>query len=306
MLPGLGCGPGGASLDTGGATTDAPGATNTDLASTSSSFVPPATSGGSTSTGAASTSAAETAAAGTGTTDAETTSGPPPDLGGSFWCDTYVQDCPPGQKCTVETLGTWNHKCVPIADDPAQLDEPCTVEDPPGSGLSNCDVGLHCVDDGSDEPGKCFAYCQGIHGDPTCVDGRECFVTADSVWDLCYRLCNPLVADCPVETDVCMPHAGFVPGDLDPFRCWDADLDAAHPGQLDSPCEFATQCDDGLVCLLGTASAACDDVGACCQPVCDIDAPNTCPGQGQQCIPWFPMDGAWPGQENVGVCMLVG
>ena len=42
----------------------------------------------------------------------------------------------------------------------------------------------------------------------------------------------------------------------------------------------------------------------CCLPYCDLDLPNTCPGQGLQCVPWYEPGEAPPGLEDVGVCHL--
>lgn len=44
----------------------------------------------------------------------------------------------------------------------------------------------------------------------------------------------------------------------------------------------------------------------CCEPYCDLTEPNTCPGQGQQCLAWYAEGTAPPECEHLGVCSLPG
>ncbi|MFY0532131.1 hypothetical protein [Nannocystis pusilla] len=83
-------------------------------------------------------------------------------------------------------------------------------------------------------------------------------------------------------------------------------LDASgDEGQAFDGCEFANACDPGLSCLDPELAVECDPMSTgCCVPFCDISAPNTCPGQGQECISWYEDVPALPGLENVGVCSL--
>ena len=39
-------------------------------------------------------------------------------------------------------------------------------------------------------------------------------------------------------------------------------------------------------------------------PFCDITLPNTCPGQGQECVAWYDPGEAPPGYDNIGACVL--
>jgi hypothetical protein len=228
-----------------------------------------------------------------------------PDLGAPDECNPYNQDCPSGEKCIIDfTEGSWR-RCVPIAEDPAQLDEPCTIQGDLGSGLSECDAGLVCTDVDKQGHGQCWAFCQGEPPDETCPEDMECLITADAWFNICARSCNPLLQDCPAPGNVCAVHQSFEPGDNEPFRCWlPRKFDEVHTGELASPCMFADQCAPGLVCLLGELSPDCPDDEACCEPLCATDAPNECPDQGQECVAWFPEGTAPPGQDNVGVCAI--
>jgi hypothetical protein len=189
-------------------------------------------------------------------------------------------------------------------DEPAQLDEPCAVAGDLGAGIDDCDSGLYCWDYDAEGHGTCSAFCFGVHGDPKCPQKMECAAIAEAALDLCVRSCNPLMPDCPAVNGVCIPH-GHDPGVGDFFSCRNQYLDEIHTGELNSPCYYASSCGNGLVCLHDEAAVECNDV-ACCQPVCDTEAPNTCPGQGQECVAWYPPDLAPPGQENVGVCTIPG
>jgi hypothetical protein len=73
-----------------------------------------------------------------------------PDGGSMHECDTFVQDCPPGEKCTVwasDGGSSWNAtKCVAVVDDPSGPSEPCHVELSAVSGLDDCERGAPCWD----------------------------------------------------------------------------------------------------------------------------------------------------------------
>ena len=241
-----------------------------------------------------------------GTSDTESTTQVPipPDLGTGVSCNPHIPDCPPGQKCTLDfSNGNITAKCVTIANNPAQLDEPCTVQGKLGGGIDNCDAGLYCWDYDIQGHGQCWAVCQGEDYPWTCPENLTCLYAADPLANLCIRPCNPLLQDCPAPGNVCIPQNAAL-GDGVPFTCWLQKIDELHPGELNSPCGFAAECGAGLVCLGPEASTACVGNEGCCQPVCDTSAPNICPGQGQVCIPWFPEGQATPGQDNVGVCTI--
>ncbi len=282
--------------------------TTTGSVSTSTSMdVTPTSSGGetsSTSTDSTSMPVSETTGSGS------TTAAPREDLGAPTtcgeWGGTYVQDCPPGQKCTYHEDFPSFHQCVPIAEDPAQFEEPCVVNGEPGKGIDNCDEGLLCFDVDDEGHGKCIAFCREPFEDP-CPENLVCFATAEAFLDLCSRPCNPLLQDCPVASDTCRPRGQFWPGEERAdgnFWCH-----APHPkepgaGMLNEPCYYPDECSKGLVCLHSMAAVECGPGEACCQPFCDTDAPNTCPGQGQECVQWFPESMVPPGQENIGVCVV--
>ncbi len=208
---------------------------------------------------------------------------------------------PARPKCTVDFIHN-SAICVPVPANPAHLDEPCTVLGELGSGLDDCDAGLYCWNYGDKGHGTCSIFCVGVPGDPKCPEGMQCAVTADQYIDLCGRPCNPLLQDCPND-QACIPPSGFEPGVGYPFYCQAPELGGRNDGALHSPCNYAAQCSSGLVCLHPKPAVECKD-SACCQPYCDTDAANSCPGQGQVCLPWFPPELAPPGQENVGVCTI--
>src|SRR5688500_2427888 len=112
---------------------------------------PPSTTGGS--TAASSTGGSETTASvstgsptssstgsvvptSTAPSDSSFIHDPGPDLPPE--CDPYAQSCPPGEKCTWyagDGGNSWTDtKCVPIMEDPAQIDEDCFVVDNGVSG----------------------------------------------------------------------------------------------------------------------------------------------------------------------------
>jgi hypothetical protein len=72
------------------------------------------------------------------------------DYGGgqTYECDLWKQDCPPGEKCMPwanDGGGSWNAtRCTPLAEDPRQPGEPCTVEGSGVSGRDDCDIRAMC------------------------------------------------------------------------------------------------------------------------------------------------------------------
>ena len=112
---------------------------------------------------------------------------------------------------------------------------------------------------------------------------------------LCLPGCDPLLQGCG-DGDLCIPD----PGDPARFICV---LDASgDEGQVFDECEFVNACDPGLYCVAPALGAECPpEAPGCCLPFCDTTMPS-CPGAGQECLPWFEMDQAPPGFENVGLC----
>ncbi len=76
---------------------------------------------------------------------------------------------------------------------------------------------------------------------------------------------------------------------------------SGREGQAHDPCDFANECDPGLICADATAAKECDpqELG-CCEPFCDLTAPNTCPGEDQVCTP-IP---EFEDYENIGHCSV--
>lgn len=220
-------------------------------------------------------------------------------------CDIWKEDCPEGQKCMPwanEGGGAWNAlKCAPLDPDPDQPGEPCTAEGSGVSGIDSCDKHSMCWNvDLQTGTGECVPMCIGTPDAASCADPlRTCIMANEGVLILCLPQCDPIAQDCPYPPDLCIPN----PQDPARFICV---LDAGDKsGPLD-PCEFLNACEQGLYCAPASAAIECDPMASgCCLPFCDLDDPNTCPGQGQQCIPWYtdPNDAA-PFNTDVGACAL--
>jgi hypothetical protein len=217
-------------------------------------------------------------------------------------CDPFAQDCPPGKKCAFwadDGGPAWNAtRCVDVARDPGQLDEPCTVEGSGVSGIDSCDVGLMCWDVDEEGNGTCAPLCSGSPEAPTCPDGWTCLVSSGA-FAICGLLCDPLALDCP-DGQACYPYN-------DAFSCGP---DASGPdGVHGDPCRFINSCDPGFVCIGAAAHTDCSSGIGCCSMVCnytDPTADDDCaaldPNQG--CEPWFVEGMAPEGYEEVGVCAL--
>jgi hypothetical protein len=187
---------------------------------------------------------------------------------------------------------SWNAtKCSPIARDPDAVGEPCTVEENGVSGVDSCDVGSMCWDvDPETLEGTCIAFCSGSPDNAMCEAGSFCAQTAE-VLILCMPTCDPLMQDCD-DGDTCLPYSEWAICVLDA---------SGDTGAFGDPCELENACDPGLVCIHPEYVDGCQTSG-CCSPFCDTSAPNTCPGDGQECIPWYDEGQAPEGLENVGVC----
>ncbi|MDC0720121.1 ribulose phosphate epimerase [Nannocystis bainbridge] len=227
---------------------------------------------------------------------------PVPDFFNPPECDPWVEDCPPGQKCMPfanDGGSSWNStKCVDIVPDPDGLDEPCTVVDSGVSGEDSCDKHLQCFFVDPDTlQGTCVAMCTGSPDNPGCAQpDATCMLSGDGVLILCLPDCDPLEPGCK-PGEVCVPNWTST------FTCT---IDASgEEGQVFDPCEFLNACDPGLVCLSPDLAEECDPASqGCCLPFCDLTAPLSCPGQGQECVPYFEQGQAPPGHEDLGVCGL--
>lgn len=227
----------------------------------------------------------------------------PDDVGpGIPSCDPFTQDCPDGEKCNPyadDGGSSWNDdKCVPIVPDPDLPGEPCTVEESGASGIDTCALGSMCWDVDNDTLiGTCIPLCTGSTEMGICPETLLCAVFNEGTLPLCLPRCDPLLQDCSPD-DVCIDD----PNGQGFFCVLDASGD---DGQLFDPCEFVNACDPGLACHPPTSASECDpEATGCCLPFCDLTLPANCPGANQTCLPYFGMDPAPPGYENVGICSL--
>jgi len=214
-----------------------------------------------------------------------------------------MQDCPAGQKCmpySDDGGGSWtNTKCVPIMENPAGVGDPCMVVDSGVSGLDNCELGAMCWHIDFDTlQGECVSMCTGSPDAGICPRGFWCasFARGGAYAGICIPECDPLAQDCDPD-DVCISNPTGVG-----FLCV---LDASgREGQAFDPCMFANACDPGLWCADVNSANECDpQAQGCCEPYCDITAPNTCPGEDQVCVTIYDGDPD-PEHENIGYCAL--
>ncbi|PCC67999.1 hypothetical protein SAMN02745121_04658 [Nannocystis exedens] len=227
--------------------------------------------------------------------------GCPADFANPFECSTFDQDCPAGEKCSAKDSGGFGFdvtECVPVARDPDQPGEPCTVEGGVGSGIDSCDVGSKCwhVDEQT-LAGTCVPMCGGTLDAPECAASTACVPFGDAL-HLCLPTCDPLAPACAAG-DVCVSNPGDAGG---PFVCvHDASGDGG--GEFE-PCEFLNGCDLGLACLPPDSATECDpEAVGCCLTYCDLTAPM-CSGAGAECVSWFEQGQAPTGLEDLGVCVL--
>jgi hypothetical protein len=225
-----------------------------------------------------------------------------PDGGSSaFECDFLSQDCPPGQKCSVwanDGGGAWNAtKCVPIAPDPGEVGEPCTVEGSATSGLDTCELGAMCWDvDPKTNEGTCIAYCQGDASNPYCDDPETTCEGRDIL--ICLPQCCPLEQNCAAG-QACYPIT-------DTFSC--APDASGDLGAFGDACEFINVCDPGMLCLDASVlppGYACEGASGCCTSFCELD--STSCGEldpALECLPWFEEGTAPPGFEHTGACAV--
>lgn len=290
--------------------TDGSGTTGTTSGGTGTSASDPVTSasptdsGPPTSTSGPVTTTASTVSTSTGAVTT-TTGGSfiiPSDMTIHDGCDVWTEDCPEGMKCMPVSLdgdSAWESlRCVPIAPNPDDVNEPCELLGTGLDGLDTCDMHAMCWNvDPDTGQGTCLGMCTGNPGAPGCVDpGAFCQIFNDGVLILCHPVCDPIASDCP-EGDVCIPAASG-----DNFLC----APSNGQGQAFEECQFSATCAPGFVCLHSSFAPECDpNDDACCLPFCDITQPNTCPGMSLECTPWFEQGEAPAGLENIGVCAML-
>ncbi len=219
--------------------------------------------------------------------------------GAAQLCDTWVQDCPVGQKCNVwadDGGNSWNaSKCVPIDPEPDDVGEPCTVVDSQVSGFDSCVRGAMCWDvDRETNIGTCVELCSGTEASPLCSDPRT-HCEGRSV-PLCIPTCCPLEQDCEVD-EACYPVGPH-------FSCAP---DVSGPaGAYGDPCDFINVCNPGLFCADASVVPGCEDSDGCCTPFCDTRS-QACKllDLRLECVPWYEDLGeAPPGEEFVGGCWV--
>ena len=226
-----------------------------------------------------------------------------PDGGGpTNECNQWVQDCPEGEKCMPwanDGGSAWNStRCSPLADDPGQIGDDCTVDGSGVSGLDDCDVGSMCYYvDPETNMGQCVGMCFGSPEAPLCDPGFACSNSNNGVLTLCRPTCDPLLQDC--SNAACLPAAGS-----DQFVCIvDASGEAGASGD---GCEFLNSCDPGNLCLDATAFTMCEAAG-CCAEFCDLTEENpdeSCTQQDAVCQTYFEEGEAPPAYMHVGFCAI--
>ena len=220
-------------------------------------------------------------------------------------CDTLLQDCPAGFKCsgvkpTLEGPFTATI-CVPDNADGGS---------PPGSicinasdGRDTCGPESMCMQFGSGE-GACVPFCAGPQGAPTCAEPGQVCARIDTQWPLyqCVPACDPLAYDCP---DVAVGSVAMVcaPASVG-FGC----MLRGHLGGLPfaAPCSNHRDCTAAALCAPPGHVPGCAGQGGCCDVYCDTSDPAPCPlaAEGQSCIPYYAPGEAPVGLENVGVCAV--
>lgn len=209
-------------------------------------------------------------------------------------CDPFGQDCPPGQKCAPygDSGGLWDStRCIPVAPDPAQLGEPCVIAGDDDSGVDDCDVGAFCWDGDGEDLLVCAPLCAGSIRDKLCPEGHYCAYYSEWL-AVCERpSCDPLVQDCAVDGEVCLPN-------IYAYDDWCVYDDSAAAGLVHAPCDGDLECAGGLVCVVSEyAAVECGgDAWGCCEPFCEVGV-DPCPGAGQECLVYYTI-------SEVGVCLL--
>jgi hypothetical protein len=219
-------------------------------------------------------------------------------------CDIWSEaDCPEGEKCTAVACevgsNSWDmNVCKPIGG-AAEIGEPCTyLPQSWVSGEDTCAPGGMCWDmDADTGEGMCVEFCKGSPEDPQCGPDTICAIFNDGVLPLCMSTCDPIGQDCEGD-QACLPDesgAGFI-----------CVLSTGTGAPYGTPCNYVNSCNPGLLCIDAAAvpESECEGAWGCCSPLCDLQSGESCPGEGQACLPFYPLDVTPPGYEDVGVCQL--
>lgn len=270
-----------------------------------------ASSSGPTSSGTSSTSSisgVDTSTAAVGDTASESaggsTEGACTDIVGEE-CKVWLQNCPVNEKCVQYAecgADLWTKEmCVPVMENPAGPGEECFVVGNPVGGLDNCEKGAVCWAVDETNTGYCVSICEGTPDNSLCADPEtRCVVDSGaSTVGWCLEKCDPIAVDCSRSDELCI----FKETAQD-FVCMPLWPNVGGKVQLHEACGHAEECAQGLLCLGKVAAVECDQSAekfGCCEPFCNLQEPNQCPGAGQQCIPFH--EGEPPlGQEHVGIC----
>ncbi len=275
---------------------DAP-ATNTSTSSGSDAL--PTTS---TSQGDTGTSTGASTGPGGATTANETTAN---DTTAPLACDTLLQDCPAGFKCTgikptLEGPYTGTACVQGNADGGSSPGSICINA---ADGSDTCGPDSMCVQFGSGE-GACLGFCTGSIDSPACADPLQVCARTDTQWPLylCVPPCDPLDYDCP---DVGVGSLAMVcaPATVG-FGC----MLRGHLGGLPfgAACINHRDCSAAAFCAPPGHVPGCAGPDGCCDVYCDTSDPAPCPlaADGQTCVPFYAPGEAPAGLESVGVCAV--
>lgn len=214
---------------------------------------------------------------------AETTL-PSQDMGVSWECLPWHDDCPEGQKCAVSPPTA---TCVPLQEDAGGQGEACVGL--PALDSDTCAKGLFC------NFATCDTYCKGPAQEypPPPSDELVCPPGSVCVEDpyfivVCIVLCDPLAPQCK-DGQICEFFGQY-------FTCNTDQGEASLPAF--SPCAGGQACAPGMLCAPSEYAVECSEPGDCCVPLCDLDSP-TCEGEAQLCepLPYMP-----PELAHVGIC----
>lgn len=232
----------------------------------------------------------------------------------AFECDLFAQDCPRDQKCMPYAFDrgvAWNAtRCSPLFSDSSEIGEPCSAKGTATTGIDHCVAGGICWNVDELGQGVCEDFCQGSAEAPMCPSASDrCVIINGGALSLCLAACDPLIQDCVVANEACIPVGGH-------WVCVPDGADA--PGGHGDPCDFANACDLGMVCvgapdIEGFPGAPpppdCDAALGCCTALCDLTdggADAFCQSMDplHACEPWPP--GATPAGTDpaLGRCAL--
>ncbi|MBZ5707792.1 hypothetical protein [Nannocystis pusilla] len=139
-----------------------------------------------------------------------------------------------------------------------------------------------------------LAACDLAALDPIRTADRAGLTCLDIALPQCVPTCDPVVQDCRGGETCSFFGSGF--------GCWDT---IEEPRGLFDSCEFANACEPGLACVVPDLVFECDpDSSGCCTLYCDLDGPDSCPGAGQECLPFFSPGEAAPGLKHLGICRI--